>query len=58
MSETASPPEAVTGLPLKGVVVVAHGGQEVSTKPTTAVQLRRAAHGPDRAGDRERALRR
>jgi dienelactone hydrolase len=38
MSETASPPEAVTGLPLKGIVVVAHGGQEVSTKPTTAVQ--------------------
>ncbi|MFY9848367.1 MAG: alpha/beta fold hydrolase, partial [Trebonia sp.] len=38
MSETASPPEAVTGVPLKGIVVVAHGGQEVSTKPTTAVQ--------------------
>ena len=38
MSETASPPEAVTGLPLKGIVVVAHGGEEVSTKPTTAIQ--------------------
>ena len=39
MSDTAFPPEAVTGRLLKGIVVVAHGGQEVSTKPTTAAQL-------------------
>jgi pimeloyl-ACP methyl ester carboxylesterase len=39
MSDTAFPPKAVTVLPLKGIVVVAHGGEEVSTKPTTAAQL-------------------
>src|ERR1700751_158734 len=39
MNDTVSPPKAITGLPPKGVVVVAHGGKEVSTEPTTAVQL-------------------
>jgi pimeloyl-ACP methyl ester carboxylesterase len=39
MSESASSPASVTGLPPRGVVVVAHGGEEVSTEPTRATQL-------------------
>lgn len=39
MSESASFPASVAGLPPRGVVVVAHGGKEVSTEPTRAIQL-------------------
>jgi pimeloyl-ACP methyl ester carboxylesterase len=39
MSESASFSTPVTELPLRGVVVVAHGGEEESTKPVTATQL-------------------
>ena len=39
MSDSASFPVPGTELPLRGVVVVAHGGEEVSTEPVTAAQL-------------------
>lgn len=39
MSDTAFPLKAVTVSSLKGIVVVAHGGQEVSTEPTGGAQL-------------------